>query len=225
LQRLQESVPIARSAAAPEAVHDLRVSAARLDVWLRMAGWRVLRDDLRWLRRQAARVREIDVVLAGSPPRLAPELERLRAQAHAVLETALALPRVESLLLALSLLPPLRKKQARDFVARQRSRVARRGRVAQKSTAAPEDLHRLRRAVRRLRYALEWTGSRDPLLEELQGALGELNDAAAGLRLIESLPESAALRELRAGFERESQRLRERALSQWRAAQEKIGEA
>jgi CHAD domain-containing protein len=62
---LLATVPAARAGADPEGVHQLRVAVVHLRVWLDMGGWRVLHDDLRWLRAIAARVRDLDVQLAG----------------------------------------------------------------------------------------------------------------------------------------------------------------
>src|ERR1043165_1021156 len=67
LDRLEERTSLAESAPDAaldaEAVHELRVACGRLIVWLDLGGWRILRDDLRWLRRSAATVRDLDVVL------------------------------------------------------------------------------------------------------------------------------------------------------------------
>lgn len=78
-------------------------------------------------------------------------------------------------------------------MARQHSRVAKRGRRIEK--LAFRDLHRLRIAVKRLRYTAEFFQSLAPkkarnyirALSELQDLLGTLNDNAVAWRLLDTL--------------------------------------
>ncbi|MGQ0579546.1 MAG: CYTH and CHAD domain-containing protein [Betaproteobacteria bacterium] len=82
---------------------------------------------------------------------------------------------------------------AADAMARQQSRVVKRGRRIEKLTF--RDLHRLRIAVKRLRYTAEFFQSLAPrrarnyirALSELQDLLGTLNDHAVAWRLLDTL--------------------------------------
>lgn len=165
----------------PESAHDLRVAAGRLRVYLALAGWRVLRPDLRYLRRQAASLRDYDVALARTdlPPELAEFLAAAREMSRAELRTVLLSPRVEGLLLALAYLPELASKAAWHGLPELLEKVLRRGQVLD----TPEQWHGLRRAVRNLRYALEWLGQDTAALKDLQDNLGEMGDLLALLRV------------------------------------------
>jgi CHAD domain-containing protein len=82
---------------------------------------------------------------------------------------------------------------AADAMARQHSRVVKRGRRIEK--LAFQDLHRLRIAVKRLRYIAEFFLPLAPkkarnyvrALSELQDLLGRLNDNAVAWRLLDTL--------------------------------------
>jgi CHAD domain-containing protein len=199
----------------------VRVAAGRLSVWLELAGFRVLRDDLRWLRRSAGTVRDCDIVLASSPaPALVRRIEeRCRIQ-HRELSSVLASERVPSLLAALSVLPPLSRRTAKKRVRRLKRRVLRAG---DELARAPTDLlalHRLRRRLRRLRYALEWLDEKPKTLEKLQDAFGALNDTAVTLRALDASStgaenNGAELSAVRAEIERRLGGLREGALDAW----------
>jgi CHAD domain-containing protein len=93
-------------------------------------------------------------------------------------------PRLPGLLEALDCLPPLSDERARRGVAK----LARKVREAEAvigSNGDLEALHRLRRALRRLRFGLEWLGEQIDPARELQDVLGALND----LRLVRELCE------------------------------------
>jgi len=68
----------------------------------------------------------------------------------------------------------------------------------------PAQRHRLRIAVKRLRYAIGFLGGDEPkALEDLQDVLGELNDIAVARRLLaDLLPPSSVLRKLDAAERR-----------------------
>jgi CHAD domain-containing protein len=154
----------------PEGPHGLRVACRRLDVWLRLGGWRVLRDDLRWLRTVAGTVRDVDVVRhAGERSPEAPPLHE-RQRAHVALVEALGSSRFAGLEMALAGFAPTRARDAR----RRTSSLVRTALARDPGSAA--ELHELRRRMRRVRYALEWLGEPIGPLPRLQDALGEVSD-------------------------------------------------
>ncbi len=189
LGHLTHHAPIARAGLDLEGVHQVRVAGGRLDVFLRLGEWRVLRDDLRWLRSRASAVRDFDVLLARSVHAKFDEwLASERMVARAGLLEALESTRFTALVEALGVLPPLERRVAnarRDDARRKVDELARR---ALKKSASLEAFHALRRATRRLRYAEDWLGAKRKDLERLQDALGALNDAAVAQRLFNEFP-------------------------------------
>jgi CHAD domain-containing protein len=160
-----------------------------LIVWLDLGGWRVLRDDLRWLRRSAATVRDIDVVLqrfAGRP--WAPELAAQRSLGASDLRAAFANPRVQGLVQAMAVMPSVSEEAVLDHLAAVRHRTLRAGKRLGRTEKDLAQVHRLRRAVRRLRYVLEWIGDAPEELAELQSELGLLNDLVIMERLLSDRP-------------------------------------
>ncbi len=199
LDRLEERILSADGAPDTDHVHELRVACGRLIVWLDLGGWRVLRDDLRWLRRSAATVRDIDVVLLrfGARP-WAPDLAAQRGLGASNLRAAFANPRVQGLVQAMAVMPSVSEEAALDHLAAVRRRTLRAGKPlghAQKDLA---QVHRLRRSVRRLRYVLEWVGDAPKELAALQTELGSLNDLVIMERLLSDRPGEAALDHLAA---------------------------
>lgn len=189
LAELRRHVHAARAGMDAEDVHQIRTHAARLGVWVRLSGRRVLRDDLRWLRRGCARLRDLDVVLERTGPAawkhwLALERERESQRVHALLASA----RLEGLLAALGLAREPDERHARRELARLGWTLARTLRVLAGRDASPEELHELRRRARRLRYAREWHGRTSHALVRLQRELGTLGDATAELRLLREAP-------------------------------------
>jgi CHAD domain-containing protein len=187
-----------------EATHDLRTAAARLDVQLRMCGLEVLRDDLRRVRRAAAEMREIDVCLEDqrSEPLRAWLLER-HAAARNELARELSQDSTRALVEALGWLPLPRRAQARDWEAAQLERVRAQARAAARMSAPLDEIHSVRRSLRRLRYAREWLGRPTRTLRELQDELGSLNDVATLLAYALESPMAEQLAELRAELTRE----------------------
>lgn len=223
LDGLRRWLPVAIEGADAEGVHQVRIASRRLGVWLALAGRRALADDVRWLRRTAGEVRDLDVLLPLSlPDPLRTELRRRRERARSALVDDLEGPRCAGLVRALEHLPPMSVRRAHAGVERLLVRVARRGeRVdAERKCSADQRvrLHALRRALRRLRYAREWLGERDGTLKRLQVALGDLNDLD---QLQRRLGLCAARDEL-ATFERDLARRTDEAhalaLSSWRRA-------
>jgi CHAD domain-containing protein len=180
IEALERHVRAAREMPEVESVHQLRVAAGRLGVWLRLARRRALRDDLDWLRKSAARVRDLDVLLARhGEESWSAALAAERAVAARELVSALETPRVAGLLQALAYLPPLSVREAALRLPKLRARF-RSAATQTLRAAAPEfeELHRVRKRVRRLRYALEWVGRESKAEKALQDALGTLHDAA-----------------------------------------------
>lgn len=180
LATLRDALQIARDGADPEGIHEARIATRKLDAWLRLAGIRVLRPDLRWLRRELADARDLDVLMAADE---AADLrdwladQRRLEQDH--VRAVLADERVGALLTALGALPPIDTDVARGALRGLVRRVLRRGRRVLETDGADVAIHDLRRAVRTLRFGLEWTGEPSDLAAELQSAFGELSDAMA----------------------------------------------
>ncbi len=189
LDRLEESTSSAGSApdTEPDAecVHELRVACGRLIVWLDLGGWRVLRDDLRWLRRSAATVRDLDVVLARFAARpWAAELAAQRSVAASDLRRTFSSPRVQGLVQAIATMPSVPEAAARDHLASLRKHTLRAGKHLHRAEKDLAQVHRLRRAVRRLRYVLEWSADAPEELADLQTELGNLNDRVIAQRIL-----------------------------------------
>jgi CHAD domain-containing protein len=184
LDRLEERARGVREVPDPEHVHELRVACARLIVWLDLGGWRTLKDDLRWLRRSAATVRDLDIVLhrfRGRP--WASDLEAQRAVGGSDLLRVLGTPRVAGIVSALAVMPAIAEETAREHLERERRRTLRAGKHLGKEHDLAQ-VHRLRRSVRRLRYVLEWTAEAPEDLAALQTELGTLNDLAITDRVL-----------------------------------------
>jgi CHAD domain-containing protein len=219
LEHLLSQLPLVRAGGDAEAVHQLRVASARLRVWLTLGGLRVLHDDLRWLRRQAAGARDLDVCLAlAPPPALAERLRRRLPKARGALIRALDAPRVNGAIEALRLLEPLPRSDAASRVRLIARQVLRRGSRAEQRPRDVPALHELRRAVRRLRFALEWLGQRPRAVVALQTALGQVGDHAVALRVLERAPAGdRAAAAYRRRLQRELQRRARRARAAWLA--------
>ncbi len=206
----------ARESPDPESVHQLRVAAGRLSVWLRLARLRILRDDLVWLRRSAARVRDLDVLLErrGCEP-WTEVFARERPQLLRELFDALSSQRCAGLLQALELLPELEQLAAEERLPQLRERVLAAAHTALEPVEPRlEELHRLRKRVRQLRYALEWLGRDASAAKGLQDALGELRDTALALRSAGAAPAASA--ETRAELERALLECHTRMREHWR---------
>jgi CHAD domain-containing protein len=187
IEHLARHVPIARAGVDSEGAHQIRVAAARLRIWLALGGWHVLSDDLRWLRRHAAHVRDLDVHLSRQPPpELAARLAAEHAQAQRELVAALDSDRTAGLLQALALLPAISPSQAAPGFVKLASTTLRRFRAAARDPDDVGRLHRARCALRRLRYALDWIAACPDEIVALQDELGEVGDRIAALRHIDA---------------------------------------
>jgi len=217
LEHLKRHVPIAKHGSDPEGVHQLRVAIARIRVWLELGGWKVLHDDLRWLRTKAAPVRDLDVQLGRElPAAYAEELLAEHERAREALLAALGDARFESLVSALEVLPPLRTQRARKGVARFVRRTLALGRELPQD--GYESLHAVRRSVRRVRFALEWLGEPSDGVVELQDALGAFGDAWVALRRAERHRKGHEMVEHQRALDRELRDTARAARRAWRRA-------
>lgn len=183
---LRRQLEAAREPEGPEPVHQVRIAAGRLSVWLELGGLHVHRADLRWLRRRLARARDLDVLLQQSPPPvLAAWLREERVRAQDRVCRAIDHRRTRTLLHTLALVSPHERAVARAHLGAIAERVLRRGEVA---GADVERLHDLRRALRRLRYAAEWLDLDATRLHEAQTDLGEVNDLSNALAMTAASP-------------------------------------
>ncbi len=185
LQHLLEHLPIAREGQDPEGVHQVRVAVRRLRVWLRLAGMRVLEDDLAWLVRAAGQVRDLEVLLQHpNLPRAFRAWAELRLkQARSAFVPLLDSPRLAGLLTALAYLPPLDAKSAESRLPRFVQQVERRAQEWRREDSI-EHLHALRRALRRLRYALEWLEQDSDTVKALQEIFGQVGDLSFTLNYL-----------------------------------------
>lgn len=184
-QHLLEHLPIAREGQDPEGVHQVRVAVRRLRVWLRLARMRMLEDDLAWLVRAAGQVRDLEVLLQHpNLPRAFRAWAELRLkQARTAFVPLLDSPRLAGLLTALAYLPPLDAKVAESRLPRFVQQVERRAQEW-RSEDSIERLHALRRALRRLRYALEWLEQDSDTVKALQEIFGQVGDLSFTLNYL-----------------------------------------
>jgi triphosphatase len=219
-----------------EFVHQMRVALRRLRSALRAfrkatgpeleAG---VRDDLRWITRATGNARDLDVLATQTiPPMLEAygqadaagfkrRLGARRRNAREEVRADIRSERYAKLMLALSrwlaqaAQAPQPQHGVRDFalhVLRKRHEKlmdAARG----VESMSPEERHRVRIGVKRLRYAAEGFDSlfrRGRMnaylesLEKLQDGLGRANDAVVAERLLESLAAPAALADFARGW-------------------------
>lgn len=223
LERLEERTNGVLEVPDPEQVHELRVACARLIVWLDLGGWRTLRDDLRWLRRSAATVRDLDVVLHRFRGQAwAAELGAQRSLAASDLLRVLSGPRVQGIRSALSVMPPVPEETALEHLAREQRRTLRAGKRLDRSEKDLAQVHRLRRAVRRLRYVLEWVADAPEDLASFQGELGILNDLAVADRVLAGRAIEDGIAADRAQVERELEEQCERIEEAWSDARKVV---
>ena len=227
LEHLEQHLPIASLGQDPEGTHQVRVAAARLDVWLRLDGRRILRDDLRWLRRAGGAVRDIDVVLErGVPAGTEALLVQQRSSAQRLFVHLLGRPRVRALRESLALLPPLQRWKAEQGLEEWSKSARRFGRRTDFVKDPLARLHRLRRGLRRLRYAREWLGLETEAMRKQVSVLGDLNDLAVKrnrMRAAKAGKTSSGRAELEA-LEGQIAELRRQAANLWKAVSKEIEE-
>lgn len=189
LRHLKRYLKVARAGIDPEGIHQVRVATRRLDVWLRMGGWRIYRADLRWLRRVASSVRDYDVIIGrkGLPRGLRGQLMGRKRAFQAEFGAACETPRLSGMVAGLGVLPPITAASVEKRLGRFHGNVMEYGRVIEGEEASIEDFHRLRRACRRLRYGLELLGRPTTSLKGIQEALGRINDVAVEIRCLDGL--------------------------------------
>lgn len=215
-RELETQIAIVRDSGSASAVHQMRVAAGRLSVWLELCGRTALRDDLRWLRRAAMHVRDADVMLAArAHDGLRDRLLESRAAALASARRELATSRTRAILAGLAFVPSPTKAQARACLQRLLRRTLRAGDALAEDERDPAQFHRLRRRVRRTRYALEWLAEDAAQVKELQDALGSLNDLHVELAHLDTLVDSPALATHRTDLEAALDRARAEALAKW----------
>lgn len=197
LEHLERHAAVALRGEDPEGVHQVRVAARRLRVWLELGGHEVLVGDVRWLARELGRLRDLDVIRHGWRVRPGSPVEawlaRLESTSRDDAARTLHSPRYRGLVKGLRSLAPLDVGRAQKRLgAFSRTATKRASALATGRPVEPDDLadavlqvHALRRSVRRLRYAREWLGERAGPLKALQEALGALCDVAALARLLE----------------------------------------
>lgn len=197
-----------------DALHQARIALRRLRSALslfrptvRGKDYPELREEVGWLAGQLGDARNLDVLLAGEEGLRADEAvrERLlkaRAKAYDRVEAALGSDRVRALMLGLALWIEagawrFRDRAKRDLAGLAAEQLNRQWRRVKRQSdrldkVAPEDRHRLRLDVKKLRYSAEFlaglSAKRPKLarrerfveaLKALQESLGDLNDAEA----------------------------------------------
>lgn len=154
-----------------EGVHQVRVSARRLRVWLGVKKHEALQQELRWLCGALALLRDLDVFGEVFTDEALTELRpRAMDEAVAALESERWFMLREGLK---SVRAPKRSKAKKTLKKLERKLE----RTEQWGDGAA--LHRHRRALRRLRYAREWLGLDASDLAREQDGLGALCDLLA----------------------------------------------
>lgn len=216
LAHLEGQIEALRQGEVGEAVHQVRVSAGRLSVWLEMQGRRALRDDLRWLRASATDLRDLDVLIARNrSTRWNEMLEARRGDALLCVRAAVASPRLKSLLLGLACVSAPDERTAAAGLARIQKRVLRAGERVTRNESDFGALHRLRRRTRRLRYAMDWMGLDSKDVKSLQDAFGALNDLVVEQDQLKALDVAKSFADHTRQVEREIERARADALACW----------
>lgn len=216
LEHLRVHLDALRVDVTPAAVHQLRVALARLRVWTLLADEDDVAPEVRWLRRAASTIRDLDVQLSmpALPLELASRLRADRQRAVAALSRVARGRRASALVDTLASLGSASARRARKRLRRLAGRALARG---DRGFAADREAeHALRRAVRRVRFGLEWLGDECPPLVELQSALGDVNDRA--MALVGARGRSARVTRYRAVLSEELAAAEARALRQWSVA-------
>jgi len=223
LGELEGRLEALRESGVPEDVHQLRVATRRLAAWLRLGGHHVLRDDLRWLRRVAGAVRDIDVVIeVEGDATWSRWLRSERRVRHQALRIALDAERTAGLVLALRSLPAVSRETARARLRRLASRALEAGEALEAQPEDAERFHVLRRKVRVVRYSLEWLEEKTGAFREFQEVSGLAADRALSLRLLAIYPQVEELAARKSQLETEYAERRRAALDTWPALRERI---
>lgn len=227
LSVLEREIARLRERDEPEGVHQVRVATRHLDAWLRLARIRVLRDDLRWLRRVAGSLRDVDVVMALELDLAAGWsrwLRQLRQPRLEELTRALGSERAAGLVASLGGLPAVPRASAEASLRRLAARALAAGELLEGDPDDVDRFHALRRAVRLLRYGLEWLDAKTGAFRRFQEVAGRASDRAMALHMIDLFPDPAALRSARAAVDREYGEHRRAALDSWRDLRGRVAE-
>lgn len=226
VEHLASHVEVAHRGHDPEGVHQVRVACRRLLVFVRVGGWRVYADDLRWLRSAAGTARDLDVLLAHDelPSRLAEWMQGERRVAYDRVRTVLEQPRTAGLIEGLGWLPPVPPKRFVRRIEKVSKQVVKRGDQLERHGGDLERYHKMRRTLRKLRYAREWLGDKPKPLKRLQDDFGVLNDTAVMVRWLDASPLARSLSAHRQELMHRLAARRRRALSSWRLARRRVGE-
>jgi hypothetical protein len=188
LTHLMRQLPAARLDGDADAVHELRTSIARLRVLLALGCQDALDGELKWLRDSVGDVRDLDVQIAHEPPAsVAFELRAARELAQADLRRALDDPRLSQLLDELATLRPVSVEMAEHRLKRLVRRALKLRRKAKRKWKKAVSVHKLRRALRDVRYSLEWLARPADTLAKAQHKLGGVVDRVAALRRLDEL--------------------------------------
>lgn len=181
LEALEKALKTVRQADSAEGAHDFRVAIARLRVWLTLGGWHLLDDDLKRLRDSAARLRNLDAQLQEQrpPEALAQRWRGERERERQIFLRSLERAPTGAIFEVLRELPAVRRKDAKKTVARLAQKALHDGPRA----VTVKQLHRLRRDLRKLRYAQEWLERDAGTLSKAQDAAGAVVDATIALQL------------------------------------------
>jgi CHAD domain-containing protein len=222
LSALRDHMAASADRGDPEDIHDLRVATRRLNAWLKLGRIHPLQDDLAWLRDAAGAVRDPDVVLVMKPEAaFARWLGQLRSARHQDLRTALTSERARALVLALESMAGIERRLARRSVPRLAKHALERGREFEAKPDDPERFHALRRAVRSLRYALEWLDQKTGAFRNFQEVSGLAADQALAQRMLDLYP-GPALTARRARVDAEYHAGRAHALEAWPELRERV---
>lgn len=180
VDRLEAARAVARQGEDSEGIHQLRVAIRRLVTWLDLGGSEAHREQLQRLRRTVSRARDLDVLLERKKlPRGFRSWLRagVAAERGAVL-AALDDPDTSALIEGFRQEAPLDRDLALRGLRRLIRRALRRGEVLSQDVPEIEAVHDLRRAIRPVRYGLDWLGKPVDAVRPMQDALGLFNDAS-----------------------------------------------
>ena len=155
-------------------VHQVRVAARRLRVWLGFKGHASLEAELRWVCGELALLRDLEVFGATLTAEAVAEL-RTRATQRAV--EALESTRWTALREELENTRPPKRSRAKKALPKLEKKLEKR-RATLPAGDGPA-LHALRRSLRRVRYAREWLGVDASELAAEQEQLGAVCDLLA----------------------------------------------
>ncbi len=178
VRRLRAAIAVARRGEDPEGVHQVRVSCRRLAAWLDLGERRIGRDDLKWLRDGAGPIRDLDVLLTHDVPTAMKRwLEREWKKARPALERVLDDPRTLATVRLFENAGRLESDELGKGMARLVEKADKALDGVDADAPHPDELHFVRRKLRPIRYALEWSKQDASEIVVAQDALGALSDA------------------------------------------------